>query len=110
MIGATARGRHRTSLEPNQQGRFRVVGDDLRAEPDEDPELMRELLDGKTVFLPEYTSAKVGTLYTRVRTRHNKVLRRRSRAIDGVIGFVVWLEDPAPDPVWEDDLDGGAGA
>jgi hypothetical protein len=84
-------------------GRFKVVPDDLRGEPDDDPALLTELLAGRTVFLPEYTSSKVGTLYTRIRTRYNKILRRRSRQVDGTAGYVVWLEDPPPDPGWDDE-------
>jgi hypothetical protein len=88
-------------------GKFRVVEDDFRNEPDEDPELIRELLAGRTVFLEDYTTGKVGTLYTRMKNRYNKVLRRRSRQVDGAIGFVVWLEDPPPEVDWGDLSDGG---
>lgn len=82
-------------------GKYRIVGDDFRGEPDEDPELVRELLAGKTVFLEDYTNSKVSTLYTRMRARHNKVLRRRTRQVDGVVGYVVWLEDPPPEVQWD---------
>jgi hypothetical protein len=94
-------------VEPTARGKFRVVADDFRAEPDEDPELVRELLAGKTLFLEDYTTSKVGTLYTRMKTRHNKVLRRRSRQVDGAVGYVVWVEDPPPDIAWEDETTSG---
>jgi hypothetical protein len=94
-----------TRVDANGRGRFRVVGDDFRSEPDEDPELVKELLAGRTVFLEDYTPSKVGTLYTRMRTRHNKVLRRRSRQVDGAVGYVVWLEDPPPDVPWDDEVE-----
>ena len=77
-----------------ERKRFRVVPDEFRGELDEDPELIAELLAGRTVFLPEYPNAKVSTMYSRIRQRHGKILRRRNREIDGVVGFVVWLEDP----------------
>ncbi|HSW41280.1 MAG TPA: hypothetical protein VLM76_02095 [Patescibacteria group bacterium] len=78
----------------DERRKFQVVADEYRSEPDDDPELMVELLAGRTVFLPEYPNSKISTLYSRIRQRHGKILRRRNRAVDGVVGFVVWLEEP----------------
>jgi hypothetical protein len=78
----------------DERRKFRVVADEYRSELDDDPELVAELLAGRTVFLPEYPNSKISTLYSRIRQRHGKILRRRNREVDGVIGFVVWLEEP----------------
>ena len=92
----------------DERPKFTVVADDFRGEADDDPELMAELLAGKTLFLPEYPNSKVSTLYSRIRQRHGKILRRRNRAIDGVVGFVVWLEELKDATDFEEGGDGNA--
>ena len=76
---------------------FQVVDDRYRDEPDEAPELFQELLAGRTVFLPGVENSTVTTMYSRLMARYSRRLRRRSRSVDGVDGFVVWLDPADPE-------------
>ena len=71
---------------------YMIVDDSLRH--DNETGLVRDLLDGKTVFVPDATSQSVNLLYSRFLNRYQRKLRRRSTEIEGRRGLVLWLEDP----------------
>ena len=81
-----------------QEGtRFQVVDNRYRGEPDDFQELADQLLLDKTVFLPGATNESIANLYNRFSSRYGRKLRRRTRVIDSVDGFVVWLDPASPE-------------
>lgn len=73
--------------------KYVVVDDSFRT--DEDAQMTRDLLDGKTVFVPDATNTHISGLYSRFVTKHGRKLRRRQTEVNGKPGFVVWLEEAA---------------
>ena len=71
---------------------YTVVDDSFRT--DEDAEMTRDLLDGKTVFVPNATNTQISVMYSRFTTRHGRKLRRRQAEVNGKLGFVIWLDEP----------------
>ena len=72
-------------------GKYQVIDDSFRT--DEDPELTKDLLAGKTVFVPGASNNEMNVLYGRFATRYQRKLRRRSDEINGKKGMVVWLDE-----------------
>lgn len=85
-------------MDETARPKFRIVDDRYRDEPDEMRELADQLLAGRTVFLPGVGNDYVTTLYARFASRYKRKLRRRARTVDGVDGFVVWLEPVKTSP------------
>ena len=71
---------------------FKIVDDRYREESNETAELTDALLRGTTVFLGDVQAADVQLVYSRMLSTYKRRLRRRARTMDGVTGFVVWLD------------------